>query len=56
MKTVQEYLRHAEECEALAAKATSDEQRKMIVDMAAIWRMLGEQRKAKLDKLKEQTD
>jgi len=52
MKTVQEYLRHAAECEALAAKANSDEQRKMITDMAATWRMLAEQRKAKLEKLK----
>ncbi len=52
MKTVQEYLRHAAECEALAAKANSDEQRKMIADMAATWRMLAEQRKAKLEKLR----
>jgi hypothetical protein len=48
MKTVQEYLRHAEECRALAAKATSDEQRQMIADMAATWRMLAAQRKVKL--------
>ncbi|HTY68773.1 MAG TPA: hypothetical protein VMH36_19130 [Alphaproteobacteria bacterium] len=52
MKTVREYLRHAAECDALAAKANSDEQRKMITDMAATWRMLAEQRKAKLEKFK----
>ncbi|MBV8537909.1 MAG: hypothetical protein JO128_20095 [Alphaproteobacteria bacterium] len=52
MKTVQEYLRHAAECEALAAKANSDEQRKMIADMATTWRMLAERRKAKLEKTK----
>ena len=53
MKTVQKYLRHAAECEALAVKASSDEQRKMITDMAATWRMLATQRKMKLDKASE---
>jgi hypothetical protein len=38
MKTVQEYLRHADECDALAAKATSPEQREMIIQMAHTWR------------------
>jgi hypothetical protein len=48
MKQVQEYLRHAEECEAMARKATSAEQREMIAKMAETWRMLAEQRRAKL--------
>lgn len=50
MKTVREYQRHAEECEALAAKATSPEQRKMIADMATTWRLLATQREQKLRK------
>jgi hypothetical protein len=44
MKTVADYLRHAEECEALAAKAGSAEQRAMIANMAATWRLLARQR------------
>ncbi len=50
MKTVREYQRHAEECDALAAKATSPDQRKMIVAMANTWRMLAAQRERKLRK------
>lgn len=50
MKTVREYLRHAEECDSLAAKATSAEQRKMITDMSETWRLLARQREDKLRK------
>jgi hypothetical protein len=56
MKTVQEYLRHAEECDALARKATSEEQRDQIVKMAQTWRMLGEERRQKLQKLGQVPD
>ncbi len=48
MRAVQEYLRHAEECDALAAQATP-EQREMITDLAQTWRLLAEQRARKLD-------
>lgn len=48
MKTVQTYLRHAEECDALARRATSQEQREMILGMAETWRMLAAQRRKKL--------
>lgn len=48
MKTIREYLRHAEECDALAQKAMSAEQRKMIADMSSTWRMLAEQRRERL--------
>jgi hypothetical protein len=44
MKTVQEYLRHAVECEELASKTSSPEERKIIVNMAKTWRMLAAQR------------
>ncbi len=54
MKTVHEYRRHAEECDALAVKATSPEQRRMIADMAETWRMLATQREDKLRKDAEQ--
>lgn len=40
MRTVAEYLRHAEECEALARKAQSPEQRETILEMAQAWRTL----------------
>lgn len=52
MKTVLDYIRHAEECEAMARKATSGEQRDMIAKMAETWRMLAEQRNKKLAKQK----
>jgi hypothetical protein len=45
MKTVEEYLRHARECDALARKAISPEQREMITHMADTWRMLARQRR-----------
>jgi hypothetical protein len=48
MKTVEEYLRHAEECDALAKTAISPEQRAQIEAMATTWRMLAEQRKKKI--------
>ena len=48
MKTVDEYIRHAEECDSLARKAISSEQREQIVTMAATWRMLAEQRRTRI--------
>ena len=51
MRTIHEYLRHAEECDVLARKATSVEQREQIVKMAQTWRMLAEDRRKKLAKL-----
>ena len=48
MKTLKDYLRHAEECEALAATAVSDEQRQMIAKMADTWRLLAKQRERHL--------
>jgi hypothetical protein len=44
MKTVQEYLRHAVECEEIASKASTPDERKVIVNMAKTWRMLASQR------------
>jgi hypothetical protein len=44
MRTVAEYRRHAEECEALAKTAKSPEEREMIAEMADTWRMLADQR------------
>ena len=48
MKTVQDYQRHAAECDDLAKKAVTPEHRDMISQMAETWRMLAEQRRAKL--------
>jgi hypothetical protein len=48
MKTTQDYLRHAEECDALARTAVSEEQRQMIVKMAETWRLLAAQRERHL--------
>ena len=51
MRTIQEYLRHAEECDALARKTTSGERREQILRMAETWRMLADERRKKLAKL-----
>jgi hypothetical protein len=51
MKTIEQYLRHADECEALARKAVTSEERKALHDMAAAWRTLAETRK-KAEQLK----
>jgi hypothetical protein len=45
MKTVQDYLRHADECDRLARNAISEEQRQMILHMADTWRMLADTRR-----------
>jgi hypothetical protein len=44
MKTMQEYLRHATECDDLARTARTQDEREMIVHMAETWRMLAAQR------------
>lgn len=49
VKTADDYLRHASECDALAAKATSDEQRTMIAEMAQTWRLLAHRQLKSLD-------
>ena len=56
VNTVADYLRHAEECDALAAKAASPEQRAMIADMAETWRMLARQRETWLVKKAAEPD
>jgi hypothetical protein len=48
MNTVAEYLRHADECEALAEGSTTAEERDMISNMARTWRMLAEHRRKML--------
>jgi hypothetical protein len=48
MKTVAKYLRHADECEALAKGSTTAEERDMISNMARTWRMLAERRRKML--------
>ena len=50
MKTVDEYLRHAAECDSLARKAISTEQREQIITMAATWRMLADQRLVRIER------
>jgi hypothetical protein len=44
MKTVQEYMRRAAECEILAAAAVSNEQKNQIAGIAQTWRSLAIQR------------
>ena len=46
MKTVEEFLRHAEECRVLASHARSPDERTMILNMAATWEELARSREA----------
>ena len=48
MKTVAEYLHHAEECDDLARRAKSPEERDMIAGMAKTWRVLATQREQQI--------
>jgi hypothetical protein len=54
MKTVAEYRRHAEECDTLAKRAKSAEEREMIANMADTWRMLAYQREKLILKREQQ--
>jgi hypothetical protein len=44
MKKASEYFQHAIECRELAARATTDEQRKMLLAMAETWEGLALER------------
>ena len=55
MKKASEYLQHASECRALAAKASTEDQRQMLLKMAATWANLAEERAARVDQ-KERLD
>ena len=44
MKTVAEYLHHAEECMVLSRRAKTPQEREMILEMAATWRRLANER------------
>jgi hypothetical protein len=48
MKKASEYLQHAAECRDLAARATTDEQRKMLLTMAATWEGLAHKREMRM--------
>ena len=57
MKKASEYRQHAAECRQLAASANTEEQREMLLKMAATWEGLAHDRgarvaqKERLDKL-----
>ena len=55
MKTVQEYLRHAHECEELARKVTDLAHRRAIAQMAETWRMMAAQRQKQIDQMPPDT-
>ena len=48
MQKAEEYLRHAEECRALARKAAKEEERRQLNEMADTWLQLAEQRAARI--------
>jgi hypothetical protein len=48
MKKASEYLQHAVECRNLAARATTDEQRQMLLAMAQTWESLARVREARV--------
>ena len=48
MKKASEYLQHAAECRELAGRATTDEQRRMLLAMAKTWEGLARERAARV--------
>lgn len=48
MKKASEYLQHAAECRELAGRATTNEQRRMLLDMAKTWEYLARERVARV--------
>ena len=44
MKQAQEYLKHADECRALARRAATEQERKQLTAMAETWLNLAEER------------
>ena len=48
MKSIEEYLRHANECRALASRARTPEERETILKMAATWEDLARWREKTL--------
>jgi hypothetical protein len=48
MKKASEYFQHAIECRELAARATTDEQRKMLLRMAETWEGLAHERETRM--------
>jgi hypothetical protein len=52
MKKVEEYLRHAEECRAMAAQSSNPDHKAKLADMVKTWEMLVETRKAALERKK----
>lgn len=49
MDIVEKYRRQAEECEALARRASDERQRRQIEDLAGVWRKLAEDRERMLE-------
>jgi hypothetical protein len=48
MKKASEYRRHAEECRLLARNANSEEHRELLINMAATWDSLADERERKV--------
>jgi hypothetical protein len=48
MKKASEYHQHAGECRELAARATTDDQRQMLLKMAETWESLANERAARV--------
>ena len=46
MEKVHDYRQHAEECRSMAGRASKAEHREMLLNMAAIWDSLAEDRQA----------
>jgi hypothetical protein len=47
MKKASEYLQHSGECRKLSIRATTDEQRQMLLKMAETWEALAHDREAR---------
>jgi hypothetical protein len=48
VEEVAQFLKHAEECRALAAHAYSNREKTLLLDIAATWEILADDRRTKL--------
>jgi hypothetical protein len=49
MRKIEDYRKHAQECRAMLGHCQSEEQRRMVLQMAETWDSLAEQRQSQID-------
>lgn len=56
MRKVEDYLKHADECRAMLSRSRTDDERKMLINMAETWESLAKERAQQLAQHKRIAD